>query len=120
MSCYASAFEFYPGEAKTLKIQMNSLDRSHDCKEPFSIDTVGGDTVEIEVPASPANLIFNLTSSPAVVVDNGPWGIVHVDLTSVQTLQMQSGTILMRVTKSGKMSQGVAVSASRRLSIPDC
>jgi len=118
MACFAKAFEFYCGEDKTLSIQINTHDKSLDCKQP--LDLTGATAIEVEIPASPDNLIFSLLTSPVVVVDQPILGKIHIDLTDTQTNQMVTGSIIVRITNSGRTVFAVAAAASRKLLIPDC
>lgn len=117
MGCYSRFFEFYGGEDKTLSIQVNIENTASSCKEPM--DLTGASDIEVELPASPDNIILDLLSTPPVVVDNAMLGKIHVDLTNVQTDQMITGPIIVRVTKSGKKTTAVAAGA-KRLEILSC
>lgn len=119
MGCYARFFEFYEGEHKRLSLQVNSLNRATDCKEP--LDLTGVSAVSIELPATPDNLILDLISSPAVQIENAVLGKIYVDLTPTQIDQMNDGSIVVRVTdSSGKVHVAVASSASKKLTVPNC
>lgn len=121
MSCYARKFEFYPGEDKTLSLQLNLYERDRDCKEPYNVG-VSGDTLEvvIDLPGNPANLILNTTTTPPVVVDDAKLGKIHVDLTSAQTMVISSGTVKVTATRNGKKTIFVATAVVQRLTINNC
>ncbi len=121
MTCYAKKFEFYPGEDKTLSLQLNLYERDRDCKEPFNATvSAGGDDISIELPATPTNITVNMTSTPPVVVDDARLGKIHVDLTAVQTELISSGTVKVTATIGGKTTIFTAVAAVQRLTINNC
>lgn len=114
-----SDFVFFPGEDRKLEIELYTSD---DCgkESPYQIDTGGGDTVSVELPASPANLTFTLASSPPVVVDSAEKWKISIELSSTQIDQLVNGSALITVTKAGKKRKFLAESAIRRLTLPSC
>lgn len=116
MAC-GGAFQFYPGESRRLDIRLRKKD-STACLDVYSIPS--GATVEVEVPALPNNLIFTGSSTPAVVIDDNRLGLLHVDLSAVQTNQMVSGTVIIRITTAGATRVALAASAIEKLRVPDC
>ena len=118
MSCYSRYFEFYVNEAKTLSLQVNSLNNATECKEP--IDLTGATAIQVELPGIPANIVLDLLSTPPVVIDNAPLGKIHIDLLAAQTALMTNGSIVVRITKAGAMTQAVAAGGVKKLEILNC
>lgn len=118
MSCSSEQWEFYIGEDKLLELSLKTFVRATECKEPFSLATA--DLVEITLPATPDDLVFDKTTTPAVEVVNEPLGKIKIQLTPTQTDQMTDGSIIVKVTKDGKVTKFVAVSGVKRLTLPGC
>lgn len=120
MSCYTRKFEFYPGEDKTLAIQLNLYNRDRDCREPYDATLSGPDTLSIEVPSNGAAIIVDLLSTPPVVVDSALFGKIHVDLTAAQTMLMGNGSVTVKATKAGKTTIFAGIASIVRMTIPNC
>lgn len=117
MSCYSRFFEFYSGEDKTLSLQVNVNNSATGCKEPLDLSSAS--EIEVELVASPDNIILKL-SLLQVVVDSGPLGKIHVNLTAAQTAMMESGAIVVRVVIAGKTTVAVASPGVKKLEISNC
>jgi hypothetical protein len=117
MSCFSSYFEFYPGEDKDLEITLNEHDKLKGCKEPFDLTGLSGSDIQVELPASPSNIVF---SGASVVITNAVRAEIKISIASSQTLVMQSGPIKVTVTKSSKKKIFVANGACKRLILSNC
>ena len=121
MGCVGEAFEFYPGEDRLLEIQVVKLNKTTGCKEPYDIDAT--DTIEVELPATPANLIFDKTTAPnPVVLVSGPLGKISLMLVGADTDAIVDGSIIVRINNVGAtdLKIAVAAAASRKLKVPGC
>ena len=117
MSCTTKTWEFSPGEHKTLEIQLYKYNKSIDCKEPLSLAAL--DTIELEIPATPSNLIFTKVTAPAVVSVSDPLGKIKIDLLPAQTNVMISGTVVVRINEATACKVAIG-GAIKRLSVPGC
>lgn len=118
MGCTTPSWEFYPGEGKNLDVQVFTYNKATDCKEPLAIQT--GDTVEMEIPALPNNIIVDKVSTPAVTMVDQTMGKITVALTTTQTATMTSGSLIVRINKAGAAKFAVAVQGITKLVIPGC
>jgi hypothetical protein len=118
MGCTATVWEFYAGESKSLEIQVFKENKTTGCKEPLEI--LVGDTLDLELPALPANLTLTKLTTPAIVLVNGPLGKIKVDLTATQTNAMTSGSTILYINKTTSAKIAVALSAIKKLTVPGC
>jgi len=121
MSCTATKWEFYPGEKRKLELRVRSLDKACDCKEAQVIPTGVGTNVTVEVPALPDNLVFTLTSTPPVVIDNADRGEISVDLRPEDTAKMTCGSIIVKLyTAPANYQVASAIGAVSKQTVSNC
>ena len=113
MSCFSQFFQFYAGEDKDLSMTLNV--QKSDCHEPF--DLTGASQIQVEIPASPNNIIFN---GADVTVLSAVKAEIKISLTSSHTSQMINGAIVVTVTKDNKKKIFVANGAIRKQLISNC
>ena len=78
------SFVFYPGEERTLKLQLFDFDNSN----PFDIPS--GSDKSLFLPGSPLDVEI---PDGSIIVDSSDASIFTVNLTEAQTAQMISGDI---------------------------
>lgn len=115
MSCFAPFFKYYAGEDKDLSMTLNTLDETNECREPF--DLTGASQIQVEVPASPNNIIFNGTD---VTVISAVKAEIKISLTSAHTAMMINGAVVVTVTKDSKKKIFVANGIIKKLLISNC
>lgn len=115
MSCFSQFFEFYAGEDKDLSMTLNTQDKTNDCREPF--DLTGASQIQVEIPASPNNIIFNGSD---VTVVSPVKAEIKISLTASHTAQMINGAVVVTVTKDNKKKIFVANGAIRKQLISNC
>ena len=123
MSCITDCWEFYPGETKTLDICMSQFNSAHDCKEIFPLSTNGARKIEITLPGEPDDLVFDLTTTPALVVVSETLGKLKIDLTSTQTNLLRNGSITVKHDALGDGTDvkiGVAGNIVCKNKVPEC
>ena len=118
MSCTATIWEFYAGESKTLEIQVFKDNKNTGCREPLEI--LVGDTIDLELPALPDNIVLTKLTVPPVVLVNGPLGKISVALTAAQTNLMTSGSAIVTINKTTSAKVSVAINGIKKLTIPGC
>jgi len=93
MPCVTDRWEFFPGESKALEINLVTYNSAHDCKEIFTISSDPGRKIIVTIPGDPDDLVFDLTTTPAVIVVSEALGQIKINLTPAQTNLMRSGSI---------------------------
>lgn len=79
-----------------------------------------GSFVEVELQTNDENLIFDVSTTPPVVVVDDRFSQISIELTSDETNQMVSGAIVTRVVKAGKLRIAAAPNGVSQITTPNC
>jgi len=123
MACITECWEFFPGESKTLEINLVTYNSAHDCSEPFQISTDAGRKIEVTIPGEPDDLVFDLLSTPAVIVVDEKLGKIKINLTSANTNLMRSGSVVVKHDALGDSSSvqiATAINVVKKQKVPTC
>jgi len=123
MSCTTDCWEFFPGESKTLEIEMKQFNNAHDCKEIFPISTDTNRKIIVTIPGEPDDLVLDLTTTPPVVVVTEILGTLKVTLRPEDTLLMRSGSVTVKHDALGDETDvkiGVAINVVKKQKVPEC